>query len=181
MWEERRLEIPAGASPQELIKVPANAQYFAALGAVEYDGVLQGEACPFHSPSLPRKGALLKTIGEGGLLGSYTEHVRAFLHDRPVLILSAVPSRASLKREVAKMLSPWLRWLAALGGLSQDANFVRFVTKGRTTTAAALVSFEGEAPKALVLMMGGNHLPAEKGLKVLATALRQAERKLAKA
>ncbi len=36
MWEERRLEIPAGASPEELIKVPANAQYFAALGAVEY-------------------------------------------------------------------------------------------------------------------------------------------------
>jgi len=36
MWEERRLEIPAGAPPEELIKVPANAQYFAALGAVEY-------------------------------------------------------------------------------------------------------------------------------------------------
>jgi predicted CoA-substrate-specific enzyme activase len=36
MWEERKVEIPAGAKPEELIKVPQNAQYFAALGAVEF-------------------------------------------------------------------------------------------------------------------------------------------------
>ncbi len=36
MWEERKVEIPAGAKPEELIKVPANAQYFAALGAIEF-------------------------------------------------------------------------------------------------------------------------------------------------
>ena len=36
MWEERKVEIPEGATPEELIKVPANAQYFAALGAVEF-------------------------------------------------------------------------------------------------------------------------------------------------
>src|SRR5438128_2894826 len=34
MWKERKVEIPEGAKPEELIKVPGNAQYFAALGAV---------------------------------------------------------------------------------------------------------------------------------------------------
>ncbi len=36
MWKERKVEIPAGTKPEELIKVPENAQYFAALGAVEF-------------------------------------------------------------------------------------------------------------------------------------------------
>ena len=36
MWKERKVEIPEGAKPEELIKVPQNAQYFAALGAVEF-------------------------------------------------------------------------------------------------------------------------------------------------
>jgi predicted CoA-substrate-specific enzyme activase len=36
MWKERKVEIPEGSKPEELIKVPENAQYFAALGAVEF-------------------------------------------------------------------------------------------------------------------------------------------------
>ena len=36
MWKERKVEIPEGAKPEELIKVPENAQYFAALGSVEF-------------------------------------------------------------------------------------------------------------------------------------------------
>jgi predicted CoA-substrate-specific enzyme activase len=36
MWAERKVEIPAGMSPEQLIKVPQNAQYFAALGAIEF-------------------------------------------------------------------------------------------------------------------------------------------------
>src|SRR5437667_3870191 len=36
MWAERGVEIPEGESPATLIKVPDNAQYFAALGAVEF-------------------------------------------------------------------------------------------------------------------------------------------------
>src|SRR5436305_725417 len=36
MWKERKVEIPEGMKPEDLIKVPANAQYFAALGAVEF-------------------------------------------------------------------------------------------------------------------------------------------------
>jgi activator of 2-hydroxyglutaryl-CoA dehydratase/predicted nucleotide-binding protein (sugar kinase/HSP70/actin superfamily) len=36
MWAERGVEVPAGESPQTLIKTPDNAQYFAALGAIEF-------------------------------------------------------------------------------------------------------------------------------------------------
>jgi predicted CoA-substrate-specific enzyme activase len=36
MWQERKVEIPAGAKPEHLIKVPQNAQYFAALGSIEF-------------------------------------------------------------------------------------------------------------------------------------------------
>ncbi len=36
MWKERKVEIPEGVAPEDLIKVPENAQYFAALGSVEF-------------------------------------------------------------------------------------------------------------------------------------------------
>jgi len=36
MWKERKVAVPEGAKPEDLIKVPQNAQYFAALGAVEF-------------------------------------------------------------------------------------------------------------------------------------------------
>jgi predicted CoA-substrate-specific enzyme activase len=36
MWKERKVEIPEGMTPEELIKVPDNALYFAALGSVEF-------------------------------------------------------------------------------------------------------------------------------------------------
>ncbi len=36
VWEERNYPLPEGVDPKDLIKVPENAQYFAALGAVEF-------------------------------------------------------------------------------------------------------------------------------------------------
>ena len=36
MWKERKVQLPEGAKPEDLIKVPDNAQYFAALGSVEF-------------------------------------------------------------------------------------------------------------------------------------------------
>ena len=36
MWQERKVEVPAGSKPEDMIKVPENAQYFAALGAIEF-------------------------------------------------------------------------------------------------------------------------------------------------
>jgi predicted CoA-substrate-specific enzyme activase len=49
MWEERNVQLPEGVDPMDLIKTPENAQYFAAIGAVEFGkdenddiGVYQG-------------------------------------------------------------------------------------------------------------------------------------------
>jgi predicted CoA-substrate-specific enzyme activase len=36
MWQERKVQVPEGSTPADLIKVPQNAQYFAAIGAVEF-------------------------------------------------------------------------------------------------------------------------------------------------
>jgi predicted CoA-substrate-specific enzyme activase len=36
MWQERKVAVPDGSKPEDLIKVPENAQYFAALGAIEF-------------------------------------------------------------------------------------------------------------------------------------------------
>jgi len=36
VWEERNYPLPEGVDPKDLIKVPENAQYFAAIGAVEF-------------------------------------------------------------------------------------------------------------------------------------------------
>src|SRR6201982_625620 len=36
MWQERKVAVPEGSKPEDLIKVPQNAQYFAAMGAVEF-------------------------------------------------------------------------------------------------------------------------------------------------
>src|SRR5512142_497781 len=49
VWQERKVQLPEGVEPRELIQVPNNAQYFAALGSVEFGkdeddavGVYQG-------------------------------------------------------------------------------------------------------------------------------------------
>jgi activator of 2-hydroxyglutaryl-CoA dehydratase len=36
LWKERQVQLPQGVTPQDVIKVPENAQYFAAIGAVEF-------------------------------------------------------------------------------------------------------------------------------------------------
>ncbi|MGH7163278.1 MAG: BadF/BadG/BcrA/BcrD ATPase family protein, partial [Planctomycetota bacterium] len=36
VWRERKLELPEGSDPEDFIRVPDNAQYFAAIGAVEF-------------------------------------------------------------------------------------------------------------------------------------------------
>jgi len=137
------------------------------------DGVLQVEAVPFHSPSLPGKRALLNEISKGGPLEEYAKHLRTFLKSLPVVSPQAAPTGAPLGRETVTR-SQWLTWIAKLAGLDlEDAKFVPLVGKGSKTTCAALVSFEDVNPKALVLMMGAAGLPGEKGLRKLAAALRE--------
>jgi activator of 2-hydroxyglutaryl-CoA dehydratase/predicted nucleotide-binding protein (sugar kinase/HSP70/actin superfamily) len=61
VWEERNYPLPHGVDPKELIKVPNNAQYFAALGAVEFGkseepgvGVYRGTKDLIHYMSVGR-------------------------------------------------------------------------------------------------------------------------------
>jgi activator of 2-hydroxyglutaryl-CoA dehydratase/predicted nucleotide-binding protein (sugar kinase/HSP70/actin superfamily) len=82
-WEERKVRLPEGAKPEELIKVPENAQYFAALGAVEFGkdedaevGVYMGTECLEDYISVGRAAEKAKS-GSAGLSTS-AEELAAF-------------------------------------------------------------------------------------------------------
>jgi predicted CoA-substrate-specific enzyme activase len=72
IWEERNTELPEGVDPKDLIKVPQNAQYFAALGAVEFGksedegvGVYRGFADLEHYINFGRLEEKKKAGGKG--------------------------------------------------------------------------------------------------------------------
>jgi predicted CoA-substrate-specific enzyme activase len=72
MWKERKVQIPEGAKPEELIKVPANAQYFAAIGAIEFGkseedsiGCYEGYAKLVHYIDFGRAEEKAKSGGKG--------------------------------------------------------------------------------------------------------------------
>src|SRR5262245_31235483 len=54
IWEERNTPLPEGVDPKELIKVPENAQYFAALGAVEFGLSEEDEVGTYRGTKLLR-------------------------------------------------------------------------------------------------------------------------------
>jgi predicted CoA-substrate-specific enzyme activase len=79
MWEERKVEIPEGTKPEDLIKVPDNAQYFAAIGAVEFGkdedpdvGIYMGTECLEDYISVGRQAEKEKS-GAAGLSSSEEE------------------------------------------------------------------------------------------------------------
>ena len=139
--------------------------------AAGYDGVLQVECCPWHSPRLPNKGRLVRSLTADQQLSRYVEALKRYLSHRPVLAISAVSSRRPLNPEAG--LSPWLQWQRALMGL-EPTDFIPLVRKGSSITSAALVDAR-RTPKALVLMMGGNHLPSIENCKPLIDAIRRGE------
>src|ERR1700684_1142886 len=79
MWQERKVNIPEGAKPEDLIKVPQNAQYFAAMGAIEFGrseedsvGCYQGYEKLLHYIDYGRQEEKAKA-GAKGLAASDTE------------------------------------------------------------------------------------------------------------
>src|SRR3984885_3099343 len=79
MWQERKVNIPEGAKPEDLIKVPQNAQYFAAMGAIEFGrseedsvGCYQGYEKLLHYIDYGRQEEKAKS-GAKGLAASDTE------------------------------------------------------------------------------------------------------------
>ena len=82
MWEERKVQLPEGAKPEELIKVPENAQYFAAIGAVEFGkdeepevGMYLGTECLEDYIAVGRQAEKAKS-GSAGLSTSDEELAR---------------------------------------------------------------------------------------------------------
>src|SRR5438270_9528419 len=72
MWQERKVAVPEGAKPEDLIKVPQNAQYFAALGAVEFGraeddcvGCYRGPDSLLHYIEYGRQEEKAKSGGKG--------------------------------------------------------------------------------------------------------------------
>ena len=79
MWEERKVQLPEGAKPEDLIKVPDNAQYFAAIGAVEFGkdedpdvGIYMGTECLEDYITVGRQAEKEKS-GAAGLSASEEE------------------------------------------------------------------------------------------------------------
>ena len=79
MWEERKVQLPEGAKPEELIKVPDNAQYFAAIGAIEFGkdeepevGTYMGTECLEDYILVGRQAEKVKS-GSAGLSASDAE------------------------------------------------------------------------------------------------------------
>jgi predicted CoA-substrate-specific enzyme activase len=48
MWAERGVDIPEGETPETLIKTPENAQYYAALGAIEFGKSEEADVGVYH-------------------------------------------------------------------------------------------------------------------------------------
>jgi len=63
VWQERKTELPEGVPPEDLILVPDNAQYFAALGAVEF-GKEEGEEIGLYRGSAALREFIAR--GSGG-------------------------------------------------------------------------------------------------------------------
>jgi predicted CoA-substrate-specific enzyme activase len=83
IWKERNYPLPEGVDPRDLVKVPENAQYFAALGAVEFGraeeakvGVYKGSEKLRHYIEVGRIEEKKKAGGKG--LSETPEELEAF-------------------------------------------------------------------------------------------------------
>ncbi|MFQ5872818.1 MAG: BadF/BadG/BcrA/BcrD ATPase family protein, partial [Dehalococcoidia bacterium] len=86
IWEERNVPLPEGVDPKELIVVPENAQYYAALGSVLYGkseepdvGVYKGSQKLEEFIEFGRV-KMREASGDQGLVGS-SEELEAFLKE----------------------------------------------------------------------------------------------------
>lgn len=135
-----------------------------------YQGVLQFECCPFHSARFPGKQEYICQCEEDVFIHSYVESLRGCLLIYDVLVVAAIGSGKSIRKQNA--LPAWLSFQMSLVGLSAaNATMVPLVKNGNKTTCAALVGHHAHRLKIAVLMMGGNHLRGKQGLQTLADAI----------
>ncbi len=137
-WEERKVQLPEGAKPEELIKVPENAQYFAALGAVEFGkdeedevGIYMGTECLEDYIAVGRTAEKAKS-GAAGLSTSNEE-------------LAAFREKYKVPKFIGAKFSPGetVRGFVGLDG-------------GSTSTKAVLLSEAGDVMCKAYQLSGGN-------------------------
>lgn len=88
----------------------------------------------------------------------------------PVIAISAVSPLTSM--EVPR--SRWACWVSRIAGLDlKAADFVPLVKRAEKAAVGASVSGQNGFPKVLVQSMGTNNLPGERGLTILADAIRR--------
>ncbi len=155
VWEERNYPLPEGKDPKDLIQVPQNAQYFAALGCVRYGidedahiGIYQGyEKLEWYINvgRLEEK----KKRGGSGLYKSEDE-------------LAAFKERYKPRRFVPKTFAPGEHVRAFMG-----------IDGGSTSTKAVLLSEQGEVMVKCYQLSKGN--PLEDTMEMFANLRKQVE------
>lgn len=120
-----------------------------------YEGVVNIETIPFHSPNLDKNMAL-NAIQQSKTLLSYQEQLKSFLSDKPVLIVSACNSKQSISIDTIKK-SKWLSYQCELAGIIIDNLEMEPLTTKNEKVSSALFK---KNTKHIVLMMGSNNLPS---------------------
>jgi activator of 2-hydroxyglutaryl-CoA dehydratase/predicted nucleotide-binding protein (sugar kinase/HSP70/actin superfamily) len=155
MWKDRKVALPEAVSAEELIKTPANAQFYAALGAVEYArneedsvGVYTGTAKLIRYLEHGRDEEKAQSGAQG--LSSSREELDDFLAEY-------TPTEFR-----PYVFSPGERVSAVIG-----------LDAGSTSTKAVLVRPDGELLVKSYQLSGGN--PIEDTIAVLGNLRKQVE------
>jgi len=82
VWKEREVVLPEGVDPRDLIRVPENAQYYAAIGAVEYGRTEEEDVGVYRGPAglddYIREGRKKNRKGASRALWASREELEAF-------------------------------------------------------------------------------------------------------
>lgn len=149
IWEERKTPLPPCDDPRDLVKVPDNAQYFAALGAVEFGKAEEPGVGTYRGTQLLRHYIEVGRIEEKQAAGS-----RGLWEDQAEL--DAFVEKYTMEPFVPATFSPGevVRGFIGLDG-------------GSTSTKAALVSEDGEVLVKAYQLSKGN--PIEDTKEILAS------------
>ncbi|MGB4852890.1 MAG: acyl-CoA dehydratase activase-related protein [Ignavibacteria bacterium] len=158
IWEERKVKLPSGVAPEDLIKVPENAQYFAAIGAIEFGkdeeshiGVYKGWKDLEHYILVGREEEKKKFSG-GNTTGLSKDEVE----------LSAFKEKHKVEKFIPAKFQPGEVVKGFIG-----------IDGGSTSTKAALVSLDKEVLVKAYQLSKGN--PIEDTIEILGKLKEQVE------
>jgi activator of 2-hydroxyglutaryl-CoA dehydratase/predicted nucleotide-binding protein (sugar kinase/HSP70/actin superfamily) len=144
LWRERGVELPARIAPEELIRTPENALYYAALGAVEFGNSIEFEGdAEKNSGNYLGSEPLRRFIKEGQKAAKTTP-------GKSALCTSDEELRAFKARYSRPVFVP-----AAFGAGEQVEAYIG-LDGGSTSTKAVLLSGEGEVLAKAYQLSKGN-------------------------